>query len=200
MKLTDLKPAAYNPRTITDEQLERLKKSLKEFGDLSGIVPITGYPNYYCTPNGKIISHRRVKPIILKPKVDRDGYLSVVLYSLPNVRHYLQAHQIIAISFLSPRPDGMCVNHKNGDKQDNRVENLEWLTPADNERHARKILGKRCLGEKASQSKLKTDDVQKIKKLLKTKLTQQKIADIMGVSQSQIGRIYRGVNWGHVID
>jgi len=38
MKLSDLKPAAYNPRKITDEQLEMLKKSFKKFGDLSGIV------------------------------------------------------------------------------------------------------------------------------------------------------------------
>lgn len=38
MKINDLKPADYNPRKITDEQLERLKKSMQEFGDLSGIV------------------------------------------------------------------------------------------------------------------------------------------------------------------
>ncbi len=38
MQIKDLKPAAYNPRKITDAQLARLKKSLEEFGDLSGIV------------------------------------------------------------------------------------------------------------------------------------------------------------------
>lgn len=38
MKVQDLKPAGYNPRKITKAQLERLKKSLDEFGDLSGIV------------------------------------------------------------------------------------------------------------------------------------------------------------------
>ncbi len=38
MKIADLKPADYNPRTISTEQLQRLKKSLDEFGDLSGII------------------------------------------------------------------------------------------------------------------------------------------------------------------
>lgn len=39
MKICDLKPAAYNPRKMTQEQLKNLKKAIEEFGDLSGIFP-----------------------------------------------------------------------------------------------------------------------------------------------------------------
>ena len=68
MKLTDLKPADYNPRTITDEQLERLKKSLQEFGDLSGIVfnrrtgnLVGGHQRLKCLPPDAKIEKKDLK-------------------------------------------------------------------------------------------------------------------------------------------
>ena len=70
MKIKDLKPADYNPRTITDEQLERLKKSIQEFGDLSGIVfnrrtdnLVGGHQRLKCLPpDAKIEKKKLTKP------------------------------------------------------------------------------------------------------------------------------------------
>lgn len=68
MKLSDLKPAGYNPRIITDEQLSRLKKALHEFGDLSGIVfnrktgnLVGGHQRLKCLPPDAIIKKEKLK-------------------------------------------------------------------------------------------------------------------------------------------
>ena len=68
MKLKDLKPAEYNPRTITDEQLGRLKKALYEFGDLSGIIfnrrtgnVIGGHQRLKCLPEDAKIEKKDLK-------------------------------------------------------------------------------------------------------------------------------------------
>jgi len=76
MKLTDLKPAAYNPRKITDAQLARLKKSLEEFGDLSGIV-------FNTRTQTMVSGHQRVKnidadcKITKKPHTDKTGTVAL---------------------------------------------------------------------------------------------------------------------------
>src|SRR3989338_7341093 len=64
MQIKDLKPAAYNPRTITDEQLKMLNKSLQEFGDLSGIV--------YNRRTGNLVGgHQRLKCLPADAKIEK---------------------------------------------------------------------------------------------------------------------------------
>ncbi len=74
MKITDLKPADYNPRRITDKQLKMLKKSLEEFGDLSGFVfnrrtgnLISGHQRLKCLPASAVIEKKEL------PKQSRTG-------------------------------------------------------------------------------------------------------------------------------
>ena len=64
ISITDLKPAGYNPRKITDEQLKRLKKSLQEFGDLSGIV-------FNCRTGNLIGGHQRIKCLPPDVKIEK---------------------------------------------------------------------------------------------------------------------------------
>lgn len=66
MKLKDLKSAEYNPRTISDKQLERLKKALHEFGDLSGIV--------FNLHTGNLIGgHQRLKCLPPDAKIEKQS-------------------------------------------------------------------------------------------------------------------------------
>ncbi|WP_434612044.1 NUMOD4 motif-containing HNH endonuclease [Tabrizicola sp. M-4] len=77
------------------------------------------------------------KGVLFDPVRGAQGYLGVTLRR-DGKSHRRLIHQIVAAAFLGPKPDWAdCVNHKNGDKTDNRFENLEWVTLADNNRHAR---------------------------------------------------------------
>lgn len=69
---------------------------------------------------------------VLKTRKDKDGYVIVTLFGENNKHIQCKVHRIIAECFLlelNKNTDKNQVNHKNGIKDDNRVENLEWVTP-----------------------------------------------------------------------
>lgn len=95
------------------------------------IKDIEGYPGYKASSDGKIISYKRGKSKELKTYVKTHGYLYVAL-SKDGKKHYLRLHRVIANTFI-PNPEGLPeVNHKDEDKTNNRVNNLEWCTSHDN--------------------------------------------------------------------
>ena len=110
---------------------------------------IKGYENSYqisslgriksCPkPHGLKNGHSYMtKTTIIKPAVDRNGYLHAVIGGKDK-----RVHRLVAETFL-PNPDGLRdVNHKNGVKTDNRVENLEWVSHSQNEIHKIYVLGR----------------------------------------------------------
>jgi hypothetical protein len=72
----------------------------------------------------------------LKFQINRDGYLVVTLTNDLNKRITLRIHRLMALAFISNPDNKPEVNHKNGIKTDNRLENLEWCTHAENIKHA----------------------------------------------------------------
>ena len=110
------------------------------------IQEINGYPDYYVDDSGKIYSRKsgELKEIKQYPKTH--GYLYVTLRK-NNKRYYLRVHRLVADTFI-PNPDNLPeVNHKDENKTNNRVDNLEWCTSSDN-----KIYGSRLyrVGRKVS--------------------------------------------------
>lgn len=64
------------------------------------------------------------------------GYVKYLLHLGDGSRKNCLAHVLVAEAFIGPRPAGCVVNHKNGDKADPRLDNLEYVTPSENHKHA----------------------------------------------------------------
>lgn len=102
---------------------------------------IKGYEGVYKISNTGIVmgyegvfNGRTMKERIITGQIDTHGYHIVHLYINKNVSK--KVHRLVAEHFLPGPSDQLVVNHKNGMKTDNRVENLEWVTSSYNNKHA----------------------------------------------------------------
>lgn len=111
---------------------------------------------------------RRLKGKQLKPKTTQFGYYSVNLYTVSSGRSDTFIHRIVAEAFI-PNPEGKTqVNHINGIKKDNRIENLEWVTPSENVQHSYSIgIHKVSTGENHGLTKISEEDVRFIRENFK---------------------------------
>jgi len=81
--------------------------------------------------------HRTIEEKIRKTYIEKDGYVSVILIANKKREKWL-LHRLVAIHFIENKNNLPTVNHKNGDKKDNRASQLEWLSFSDNHKHAYK--------------------------------------------------------------
>lgn len=160
---------------------------------------IHGYTVY---DDGTVIGPRG-KP--LAPVPNRCGYGRITLCH-DGKRPLVFVHRLVAEAFL-PKVEGKeCVNHKDGDKRNNRIDNLEWVTHAENHKHAYQIGRKgsncnkngRVSGSKNSMSKLTEAQALAIKALVAKGEPQRSVATRFGVNQALVWRIAHGKSWRHV--
>ena len=88
---------------------------------------IEGYKGYKISNYGNVKSLKFGKEKILKQTKNKKGYLYVCLYKDGKVKHY-KVHRLVAQTFIPNTNNYQQVNHKDEDKQNNHVTNLEWCT------------------------------------------------------------------------
>jgi len=132
---------------------------------------------------------------------DSRGY-RVVTIRLFGKRKCPSVHSLVAAAFIGRRPSGIQVNHKNGVKHDNRVENLEYASASENMRHSLYVLGNiasATCGSRNAMSKLTEADVQNIvEEYSSGKVFQADLAQRYGVSRPLISMLVRNRGWKHL--
>jgi len=168
---------------------------------------IKGYEGFYQVSNlgqvkrlktkvkGKLNSIRTLPERINKPRM-QNGYLSVALQNMNRIN--IKLHRLVALHFI-PNPENKPeINHIDGNKKNNRVDNLEWCTRKENMIHASKNgLVSKIKGEQSKNSKLTRKQVIDIKYNTEF-LNNKQIALIYGVTHDCIWKIKAGINWKHI--
>lgn len=150
-------------------------------------------PNFYglyeVSNQGRV--RRRETQRVLGEKKHPGGYVFVCL-SNAAIRKQRTIHSLVAETFMGPRPSGLEVNHRNGIKNDNRLENLEYVTHIENERHKREVLGKTNAGINHGAAKLTFSQVEEIRRLRSGGLRLLEIAAMFNCSFQHISDISHG--------
>lgn len=144
---------------------------------------IPGFPDYQASSAGRIRSRKWGDWKVLRPTShSRTGYLVV---SLRVGGRYIarSAHRLVAVAFLG-EANGRDVNHKNGNKHDNAVANLEYLSRGDNHRHAYRTRLRKPVGKRLTDAQ-----VRQIASLQGV-VPQKVIARQFGVSRATVGLIH----------
>jgi hypothetical protein len=179
--------------------------------------PVVGFEGYYEVSSLGAVrsldrstqdargSGRRHVGKILKPSIHRDGYCYVKLHAR-GIAKTVRIHGIVAAAFIGPRPAGKQVNHISGDKLDNSIQNLEYVTPSENMRHAfrtgvriarsghKQAEGWRA-GESNGRAKMAAEDVLEIRRRVACGESKASLAREFGVSGTCIGRMVTGKSW-----
>ena len=114
---------------------------------------IPGWENYQVSNAGRVKS---IHGNIIKQREDRTGYLRVNLRRGRKKQKTIRTHRLVALAWLGepPTPEHQ-VDHKNGDRQDNRVENLEYVTRRENYMRMAQNQGRFALADKFEQLELR---------------------------------------------
>lgn len=162
--------------------------------------PLAGYVGHYeVSDQGRV---RRITPgpgarvnHVLQPYVTRNGY-ETVRPCRDGVKGRISVHRAVLEAFRGTVPNLPECNHKDGNKRNNCLSNLEWVTSSTNKQHA-VAKGLACVGERHYQHKLRASDIPVIRGLYGREL-QRVTARRYGVSQSLIGLVQTGKVWKHV--
>ena len=145
---------------------------------------IPGYENYKISDSGIVYSCYMNK--IKKTSLHRQGYFMVGLYKDGQEKKWL-VHRLVALTFIDNINGYKYVNHKDGNKKNNHISNLEWVTSSENQKHAYenhlKIASRKTINNKIVLDTSNGVFYNSIKEA----------ADIIGLEKSHIAQMLRGV-------
>jgi hypothetical protein len=163
---------------------------------------IPEFPCYEVSEDGLV---RRAKPGIrggqvgklMKPYIREDGYRMYILRA-SNRSFHRKAHQLVALAFIGPPPFPRAeVCHNDGTRTNDHYKNLRWGTRQSN---ADDMVahGQSNAGVKHPLAKLTEEQVREVRTLRKAGVRQRVIAEKLGVAQTTISKIDRGIRWASV--
>ena len=152
---------------------------------------------YLVSSFGKVKSIKSKKEKILKGRDDSNGYLKVALYKT-KICVQKKIHRLVALAFIDNPYNKKTVNHINGIKTDNRVENLEWATYSENSKHSfDNNLQNPRKGVENNKSKLTEQQVFEIRNY-KGIFNTYELGIMYGVCNTTIGSILKRKTWKHI--
>lgn len=167
----------------------------ENFYQVSNIGRVRSLDRYVVGNTGKHNSFRCGK--VLTNNIGTTGYYRVNLTDpTTNKRTSRRVHRLVALAFIENPLNKKMINHIDGNKLNNKLENLEWVTRKENARHASET-GLVASGESHGMSKLKKEDIIAIRSLSK-RITQTQISLIYNVSDGHISSIISGKCWPNV--
>lgn len=141
---------------------------------------------------------RHFHSYVLSPAVSNKGYLLVLLCK-DGKQHTKRVHRLVAEAFLPNIYNFSQINHLDGNKQNNCVDNLEWCDNSRNQIHAFQMqLNTPRKGELNGSHKLNENEVRSIRFKYSKGESEQQLGKEYGVSSTQIHRIVTNRNWVHV--
>lgn len=152
---------------------------------------IPGYPEYEVSDLGRVRSLRR--NIVMRLYRRPNGYVSIQMGRLAKAE---LVHRLVLLAFLGPNEQRPWVNHKNGVRHDNRLENLEWNTPSENILHKYHVLK---APHPRGAVKLTLDEVLAIQNRVQAGERRKAIAAEFKTSRQTVDRIAARQTWTHVL-
>lgn len=173
---------------------------------------VIGYKGLYQISNfGRVKSLDRIiqrsdgisyvkKSQILKNRLSNRGYYAVILVDEKSNKKFMSVHRLVAIHFIPTYNYDLVVNHKDGNKINNNVNNLEWVTQLENIEHAHRLglISKTNRGSKNTNSKLTNEQVVEMYKLAHQGINHKEISNKFGVNPSRVSSIKLGRTWSHI--
>lgn len=157
---------------------------------------IRGYTGLYEVSSTGKVKCLNTNTIKIRPHINKYVYVSLTKKGVS--KSYL-VHRLVARSFIKNKKYKPQVNHINGIKNDNRVQNLEWCTASENIQHALAAgLIKYPKGENKPNTKFTNEDVLKIRKNHLDGVSSREIALKYNVTQQAIHNIVTRKNWKHI--
>lgn len=179
--------------------MKEIWEDVKRFEDrykISNLGNIKSLPNKWYFSNG---GYRESKGKILKKRIGNTGYYYVCIRDKNKCIKKVNIHRIVAEAFIKNSNNKPFVNHIDGNKLNNNVNNLEWVTMQENFDHAVKN-NLTAKGEKCALHKLTEKQVIEIRKLYKEKSgwTYKKLSAAFNTCESNIYYILSGKYWNHI--
>lgn len=159
---------------------------------------LEGFEYYYISKCGKVLADSKMGIKILNGYISNSGY-HIVNLQLGSKKVARLVHRLIASTFLPPITGKEIVNHKDGDKLNNNLENIEWSNPSENHLHRCRVL-KKGIGEDQHLAKLNSEKVRLLRKMFTSKKPRAEIARHFGIDIRTVYTVGNRETWRHVDD